>query len=392
MRHRFYLRKSTLGLVVFLLIFPLDSIFYFLGDFTGFDVPVGILGIVLAGLCIPCFSKDLGLPLIGFFTYALLVLFLIIVTVASSNSSWLDLYFWLRAVALFVSGYLVYKFFVEFNVKKYLPLFYFIFLVLLFISIAFEIPDETNYLRVSGGALLLSLFILAIEDSRFRVLIFIPLVFLMLYKFESRFSIISFFFAVLCYVFVISGRFTRLSLLIFIPLSMMVGYQIGNYYFQELDSIHAVRLLRLIYETENDTSLNARSELSSEALNIFTENPLLGEFKYYRSGGSGGGYAHNFLSYWAEFGLIGIFFTLFAFFAFIFSFLKSLCLLKLKRPGPRAAFLCSVVFVLGFLFAKSYVWSYTYWFIGFSLGFISNSNLSGYRKYEYNLPPSPSLK
>jgi hypothetical protein len=73
-----------------------------------------------------------------------------------------------------------------------------------------------------------------------------------------------------------------------------------------------------LLELSSSTSWNSRSDLSVEAIKIIKANPIFGKFDYYNDQG---GYAHNILSSWTSFGIIG--FALYSFLLFFF-FFKSL--------------------------------------------------------------------
>lgn len=73
-----------------------------------------------------------------------------------------------------------------------------------------------------------------------------------------------------------------------------------------------------LLELSSSSSWNSRSDLSVEALNIIKSNPIFGKFDYYSDQG---GYAHNILSAWTSFGIIG--FTLYSF-LLLFFFSKSI--------------------------------------------------------------------
>lgn len=65
------------------------------------------------------------------------------------------------------------------------------------------------------------------------------------------------------------------------------------------------RVLRLITNWQEDNSLANRLELSALAWRAIQENPLIGHYGSYMLSGNIGNYAHNILSAWAGFGLIG---------------------------------------------------------------------------------------
>jgi hypothetical protein len=69
-----------------------------------------------------------------------------------------------------------------------------------------------------------------------------------------------------------------------------------------------------LFDLANSSSWQGRSELSSNAEVIIRRNPILGKFDYEIDGG----YAHNILSSWANFGLFGFLFYTFIILYFLF--------------------------------------------------------------------------
>lgn len=64
------------------------------------------------------------------------------------------------------------------------------------------------------------------------------------------------------------------------------------------------RILGLM-DLQADTSLANRMEMNSRALSSILEHPFIGDYGAYIVGGGIGDYAHNMLSAWVDFGLIG---------------------------------------------------------------------------------------
>ena len=93
-----------------------------------------------------------------------------------------------------------------------------------------------------------------------------------------------------------------------------------------------------ILDLTQSNSWQARQEAHHEALRVIETNPLLGGFGYYL--GDSKGYAHNILSAWAEYGLVG-------FLMFI-----GLMLYALGVSGKQVLFrsLCPPVWIIAFQF------------------------------------------
>lgn len=60
-----------------------------------------------------------------------------------------------------------------------------------------------------------------------------------------------------------------------------------------------------ILDLSSSSSWQARQELQTAALRVISDNPVLGTFGYHMRDGGAGFYAHNVLSAWTNFGLLG---------------------------------------------------------------------------------------
>jgi hypothetical protein len=60
-----------------------------------------------------------------------------------------------------------------------------------------------------------------------------------------------------------------------------------------------------LLDISRSTSWQTRMSLQSEAIEAILRNPLAGDFAYHVRELSAGAYAHNVLSAWAQFGVIG---------------------------------------------------------------------------------------
>lgn len=145
-------------------------------------------------------------------------------------------------------------------------------------------------------------------------------------------------------------------------------YGVGYYLMLSVDNINNYRLLRLIYASDQDTSLNVRSSLLSDAVDVFTNNPLLGSYRYYASYGEGL-YAHNFMSFWSELGLSGVVFLATILTVSLMAF-KLASKVRSNTLG-RFVILINVSLMLGVVFAKSYHWQMIYYFSGINVFYIS---------------------
>jgi hypothetical protein len=119
-----------------------------------------------------------------------------------------------------------------------------------------------------------------------------------------------------------------------------------------------------------DKSVIARDELFNRALLGIIENPIIGDYGGQTEYGSKGGYMHNVLSYYRQFGLL-------AFFSYLLLLGTSVIyLIKLNRT---LIYLC-LFFLINIFFAKSLFWGMEWMLVGAAwAGFlmINNKNSKG---------------
>lgn len=169
-----------------------------------------------------------------------------------------------------------------------------------------------------------------------------------------------------------------LPILISLGCSLLVVYVKLKNYFLTLSSIDDNRILRLVFATNQDSSLIQRNMMLEWSIKIFKENPILGKYKYYYGDGRVGSYAHNFMSFWSELGVVGITQTL----VIALLCIKSLFLLRqYKENVPNiieySAYI-SLLVLLGLIASKSYLWP-TYYL---SIGFLYVVNLKSRKGFE----------
>ncbi len=141
-------------------------------------------------------------------------------------------------------------------------------------------------------------------------------------------------------------------LVIFVVGMMMLGVVV--YYFDQLSMSRQFQLMNI----SESSSAVARASLHNQALEAIKEAPLLGNFAgQVEQHGSIGAYAHNILSAWRQFGVVGFVLYLYLMFS---SFALSVRLLK-KRQGqeadlPRIAGTLSLFSLILMLGAQSVFW------------------------------------
>ncbi len=362
---RLTINKSALAFIGFLLVFPLDSIAY-LGQVVGFALPVGFVGIVVAFISLLFIFKERGGRLFLLIFYSFIFFFLLLLVFLSWRSGGEDYYFWLRSIAFFYLGFLFFSWLSVPHgavVNNFLLVLLFFLLVLSF-SVDFH---GINYLRLSDGALMLVFLILALLRSGYLLVVASIVALLTMYNLESRFSLAVLVVVLLVFAFLYLGVGWKLLISIFAPVVVFCIYQLGFYFYGVIESVHDNRLLRLIYSPGQDTSLGARDEMLLNAISILRDNYIFGVYKYYLDYGVGA-YAHNFISYIAEFGLVGFLYSFLLLALLVFCLIKTMAL---DTPAKRFVFFCSIFVILGLLFAKSYNWSIIYFVFGLGLAFFS---------------------
>lgn len=358
---------STLGFIIFLLILPMDALATLLERAYGFNIPLGMIGIMIAFFSAPLMVNEKGFALKLLLVFFLLFLALVIPVSVSSESGLGDYYFWARAAALFYAGFFFGYWIWRGPAQVSFLFICLLFLLLLFVSHFFSLQDM-NYLRLSNGALILSFLLLSVVRSKYLFLIVCLISLVTLYNFESRFSLIAFSLSVFFLLFLQLRSWLKLLYLFFVTIISFLLYWVGYYLTLDVNNIHNYRLLRLIYASDQDTSLNARSNLLSDATDVFLNNPLLGSYRYYADSGVGD-YAHNFMSFWSELGLFGIIFSSMVLAVSLLT-LKLVTKLKLDSFG-KFLILINTCLILGVVFAKSYHWQMIYYFSGINIFYIS---------------------
>lgn len=380
-------KKSQIAFFAFLFVFMLDSISYGLLSYFSIQIPIGMVGILLSFVLVFFFIFKKGSFLYGRLGVSILLFFPIVLAYVSGRGSAEDIYFWFRALAIFSAGF-YFLFFIsqvsKNNLNINLYIFLLVFACMLFI---FNKQQGENYLRVSDGIVLFSLFVLSLLKDKFVYLFVVAFTCVSLYFIGSRFGLISYSFAVFLLFFLRFSIRKRFFVTVFSLIPAAVLYQWMLYEYVRIDNIHSNRLLRLFFESENDTSLQGRDLLLQKALEVFKNNYFLGDYKYYLDGGGTGGYAHNFISYWAELGVVGILIS----FIFLYFAIKSLFVSYRKNNYNNQlysfVFLTSIVLILGMLFAKSYMWTTSYFLSGLFYSFLNMVKID-----ENHLPPPAPSK
>lgn len=382
------IKTSGIGGALFLLLYPLDSLMTSLGQYLGLNFPVGLIGIGIAYLSLAFivqerYSVTRWLVLCG----ALMALMMVLVWM-SPRSGMGDYYLWSRAFAFIYAGVLMSKWVINKGAvgigKEYWLLF-----TALVIIVSFIGREDLNYLRLSEGIVLTAMLILGMSRTRVEIVAVILMSVVTLYVLGTRFSFIGFILAVLLFLFLRAGRTVRFAQIVALPFIGGGLYHGGMMIFNSLSSVHDNRLLRLLYASEFDTSATARALMLEESYRVFFSNPWTGSYKYYRDYWREGSYAHNYMSLWSEFGLVGVAFSTVVIIVGLYALRVSFAKIVLGDRAAAFVFMCTVYLMLGFIFAKSYHWSSLYIILGIAIGYIA-SNRQGAVHNEHHIPSSTS--
>lgn len=121
-----------------------------------------------------------------------------------------------------------------------------------------------------------------------------------LFVLGARSELFAFMTLSLLLVLAIGIRSVKALLLAAIASGIIVALVIGN-----LDALRESRQLQIL-DLRSSSSWNAREVLADEAWEVVKENPIWGRFGSHVIRGSTGSYAHNYLSAWENYGIIGV--------------------------------------------------------------------------------------
>lgn len=163
-----------------------------------------------------------------------------------------------------------------------------------------EISSLSSYQQAGRSVLISFLFLSLIGGNKFFNLVILLICCIILLSIGSRTDLISSVLIILLYCFnmLIKGdsSFIRKALIFFsfavvLCLAILITQSLFN------DSRAAE-----LFDLASSSSWQGRSDLSSNAILIIKQYPIFGKFDYYDVAG---GYAHNILSAWTSFGLLG---------------------------------------------------------------------------------------
>jgi len=200
-------------------------------------------------------------------------------------------------------------------------------------------------------------FTLTIRSNLNLVILIIAI--LSLFLNSARTEFVLFCFAIFLYLFIFDFRKTIIRVLFLTSLIIFILF-----YNQELlNYIFDSRIWELITNTDSSTSLNARMETIHVAIESIKSNFILGDYGSYVSELGIGMYAHNLLSAWVDLGFLG-----FLYFIFILVYIM-IKLYSLKKFYLNNEYILLFLFFIFYFLAILVSKSYTYMFLGFLIAF-----------------------
>lgn len=322
-------------------------------------------GISIFSILICLIKKDLKVYFF-FFIWSIL-LFLVSVSSYSNYIDYIDLY---KFLCFLCCGYVFYKYISDFdydNLKKYVLWYNLFHVIVLSLSLNFD-PLGRGYLFYAEGIVLLSFISVMLNKRSLINMFFFIFTIIVLYIVNSRSAIFFYIFVYFFSYYYLYGW--KRSTLFSLPLIFGLIYS-AIYINNSIDNYQEHRVLKIIFATEQDTSFNARLVVNEFGLKVFKENIITGDFGAYRPVFGEGMYAHNFVSYLAEFGIWGL--ILFGYCILIFLFiLYRLFFVENKNKVNYFVFSCIVYSLLGTLLTKSYIWVFLYFTMGLCLAHMYN--------------------
>lgn len=197
------------------------------------------------------------------------------------------------------------------------------------------------------------------KDNQKKFLTFGFISFIVLFMLGGRASFLAFTFVYIFWCFKYFKTSLLMVILMMVPLLLVFSSSLFDLY-----------LNSHIYNLSEDKSVMVRDALFNRALQGIIENPIIGDYGGQMKYGNKGGYMHNFLSYYRQFGL-------FAFLSYLLLLGTSVIyLIKLNRT---LIYLC-LFFLINIFVAKSLFWGMEWMLVGAAwAGFlmINNENSKG---------------
>lgn len=287
---------------------------------------------------------------------------------AAVYQSFLTIIFW---IAFYCIGFYIPQFNIE-KIRKICLFFVYLFFgyavwyyitenifMLPFVKGQLVDTDElASYQGIARNILVVAIFIVAFSKNNITNLIHTIALLIILFMLSARSELVVFFSVIMAFHLTRSIKIKSSFIVATLVFSTVAFATIANY--AELSDSRQLA----IFNTSQDASWQQRQDRQDFAINTIKDNPILGDFgSYLNYGGIGsesiGGYAHNALSAYTEYGLLFfiayitvIFGTLFSSF---FYYIKDL-----RNPYWAFSFLMCLQVAFMIVFSKNVSWSITY--------------------------------
>ncbi|MBK9576274.1 MAG: O-antigen ligase family protein [Fibrobacteres bacterium] len=306
--YRIKLVEATSGAFAFLLIFPLDAVFYYAKD-RWVGLPVGFVGALLM-LSVLCWKTFKGyrelMPLpsgsvffAGYFVSALLCA---ISSPYFTASSFLPLLWQIVYYVLGLSFVDVVK--MEIPLQKWSTYVFIGVSTALILSIDLSArtlvyhDEHINYIRIASGYAMCSLLVISCQSELKWKLVVYFVGAIVLFVIQSR----MWFFLWLLYPVMFSGLLKQ-HFWKAITLAAAVVMIVGCIALLFKDDPN-FRMVRLLLNVSHDTSLLGRLAYLKKGFDQIISHPILGYHRGYLEYAEEGGYIHNILSYWHSYGVV----------------------------------------------------------------------------------------
>jgi len=232
-----------------------------------------------------------------------------------------------------------------------------------------EIGEKSGlYLFLGDTFAIYSLIIISITKKNSYKIINFFIGILALYSISSRMSLIAYVVTVILYIAIqiVKSKYKKIAFgafIFLIVLATLIYFNQDEIIKYLSESAPNSRVFSLLYLGKEDASVTGRSYLMQVGLAELKNNWFFGRFLYevYFFGDTGY-YIHNFLSIWAEYGLIPfLFFIIYISYNFI-----KVTHMQLLNKGrfDNIMFLLACFTILSILFGRSYNFSYIWFVIG----------------------------
>lgn len=221
-----------------------------------------------------------------------------------------------------------------------------------------DTEELASYQGIARNLLIVATFIIAFSKSNIANLIHTIALFIILFMLGARSELVAFFLIVMAYHLIRSIKIKSSFIVATIIIVIVAFAAVLNY--AELGESRQFA----IFNASQDASWQQRNDRELFAINTIQKNPILGDFgAYLNQGGVGsqnvGGYAHNALSAYTEYGLLFFISYIIVIFGTLFSSL-AYYIKDLRNPYWAFSFLMCLQVAFLIVFSKNVAWSITY--------------------------------